>query len=68
MYLYAFENHKCTKSPSKADKNDILEKHQKSPIKSDFVYALIKYLKFFCLNYYKMKKQVYKNNNVNLFS
>ena len=31
MYLYAFENHKCPKSPSRADKNDIFKKHQKSP-------------------------------------
>ena len=47
MYLYAFENHKCPKSPLCTDKNDILEKHQKSPILADFVYVLIKYLKFF---------------------
>ena len=32
MYLYAFKNHKCPKSPIGADKNGILEKHQKSPI------------------------------------
>ena len=36
MYLYGFENHKCQKSPYRADKNDILKKHQKSPLKSDF--------------------------------
>lgn len=38
MYLYAFENHKCEKSPNIADKNDILEKYQKSPLKSDLVH------------------------------
>ena len=36
MYLYTFENHKCEKSPYRADKNGILEKHQKSPILADF--------------------------------
>ena len=29
--VYAFENLKCSKSPSRADKNDIFKKHQKSP-------------------------------------
>ena len=37
MYLYAFENQKCQKSPYRADKNGIFKKHQKSPIKSDFL-------------------------------
>ena len=36
MYLYAFKNRKCPKSPSRADKNELLEKHQKSPIYAGF--------------------------------
>ena len=31
MYLYAFENNNCQKSPYRADKNNIFKKHQKSP-------------------------------------
>ena len=45
MYLYTFENHKCPKSPYRADKNDIFKKHQKSPIKSDFLKRRKKFFK-----------------------
>ena len=36
MYLYAFENHKCSKSPYRADFFNIFKKHQKSPIYAGF--------------------------------
>ena len=49
MYLYAFENHKYSKSPTRADKNDILEKHQKSPILADFVHLYIKFIFIFIM-------------------
>ena len=49
MYLYAFENHKCQKSTVRADKNDILEKHQKSPILVDFVHLYIKFIFIFIM-------------------
>ena len=43
MYLYTFENHNCPKSPIRADKNDILKKHQKSPILAGFARMQMKF-------------------------
>ena len=43
MYLYTFENHNCPKSPIIADKNDILKKHQKSPILAGFARMQMKF-------------------------
>ena len=42
MYLYAFENHKCPKSPYRADKNGIFKKHQKSPILAGLLKLVLK--------------------------